>query len=263
MIVASPIRGKSRGREEDVKITELALQYRKTKSNEDLRVAIGAFNGIIERIAIGLSGRWKDNPDLEDYISIGMYAVSTAIIDWDGSGSLKKYVAFEIRNKIVEYQRGDSKTSRNEWGLLSRLNEYRVSYFTKFGREPEQEELRMGLNMSSKTLSRLEISASLQSPEEIEIRNDSGRPMIRGEERGIKDYSEKPGDFFEWIFKKGGMNSREKLLIILYYCTGLSFEKVAQTLGLEQSRVSQIHRDIIRRLRENIGKEEAYSQLTN
>ncbi len=53
-----------------------------------------------------------------------------------------------------------------------------------------------------------------------------------------------------------GLNREERLVLILYYTEGLTMAEIGLVLDLSESRVSQIHKDVIARLRRRF-KEEA------
>ena len=49
-----------------------------------------------------------------------------------------------------------------------------------------------------------------------------------------------------------GLNRNERLIIILYYYEELTMKEIGQTLGLSESRVSQMHSSIVQRLKEQL-----------
>ncbi len=51
-----------------------------------------------------------------------------------------------------------------------------------------------------------------------------------------------------------GLNRNERLIIILYYYEELTMKEIGTTLGLSESRVSQMHSSIVARLREQLGE---------
>jgi RNA polymerase sigma factor for flagellar operon FliA len=51
-----------------------------------------------------------------------------------------------------------------------------------------------------------------------------------------------------------GLNRNERLIIILYYYEELTMKEIGQTLGLSESRVSQMHSSIVARLQDQLRK---------
>jgi RNA polymerase sigma factor for flagellar operon FliA len=50
-----------------------------------------------------------------------------------------------------------------------------------------------------------------------------------------------------------GLNRNERLIIILYYYEELTMKEIGATLGLSESRVSQMHSSIVSRLKDQLG----------
>ena len=49
-----------------------------------------------------------------------------------------------------------------------------------------------------------------------------------------------------------GLNRNERLIIILYYYEELTMKEIGNTLGLSESRVSQMHSSIVARLKDQL-----------
>jgi len=52
-----------------------------------------------------------------------------------------------------------------------------------------------------------------------------------------------------------GLNREERLVLILYYYEGLTMAEIGLVLDLSESRVSQIHKDVLNRLRTRFQKQ--------
>jgi RNA polymerase sigma factor for flagellar operon FliA len=51
-----------------------------------------------------------------------------------------------------------------------------------------------------------------------------------------------------------GLSREERLVLVLYYYEELTMSEIGAVLKLSESRVSQIHKDILQRLRSRFGK---------
>lgn len=60
-------------------------------------------------------------------------------------------------------------------------------------------------------------------------------------------------DFFDWVTKS--LNRREKLIIKAGYQDELTDVEIAKAIGITASRVSQIHTNVLQRLKAIIGKD--------
>ena len=62
----------------------------------------------------------------------------------------------------------------------------------------------------------------------------------------------------EWIRQlTHGLSRTEKLIIVLYHCEELTMKEIGITLGLSESRVSQVHSLLLARLRAKVSKQPA------
>jgi RNA polymerase sigma factor for flagellar operon FliA len=58
------------------------------------------------------------------------------------------------------------------------------------------------------------------------------------------------------IIKKqlSNMEERDRLIVQLYYFEELSLKEISDILGITESRISQIHKDVIRKIRKNLSE---------
>jgi RNA polymerase sigma factor FliA len=53
-----------------------------------------------------------------------------------------------------------------------------------------------------------------------------------------------------------GLSRAQRLLVLLYYYEGLNMREVGDALSLSESRVSQMHKRIVKHLRTRLGERE-------
>ena len=50
-------------------------------------------------------------------------------------------------------------------------------------------------------------------------------------------------------------NEREQIIIQLYYFEELSLKEISETLGITESRISQIHKSVLKKIRDSLGSD--------
>jgi RNA polymerase sigma factor for flagellar operon FliA len=140
----------------------------------------------------------------------------------------------------------------------SKLESARKEAEAEFGRPPSDSEMAQRLRIPLPEYEKLKSEASAvnlvslnkkwyetdsyKDVREVDILEDS-----KGEDptRGIQKR-----DLMKLVTK--GLNRNERLIIILYYYEELTMKEIGNTLGLSESRVSQMHSSIVARLKDQL-----------
>jgi RNA polymerase sigma factor for flagellar operon FliA len=140
----------------------------------------------------------------------------------------------------------------------SKLESARKEAEAEFGRPPSDTEMASRLRIPLPEYEKLKSEASAvnlvslnkkwyetdsyKDVREVDILEDS-----KGEDptRGIQKR-----DLMKLVTK--GLNRNERLIIILYYYEELTMKEIGNTLGLSESRVSQMHSSIVARLKDQL-----------
>lgn len=130
------------------------------------------------------------------------------------------------------------------------------------GRPPSEEEIsaKMGITLERfRELSRLsrlghEVHLSaVQTDDDGHPRGSPGGWDIR-DTRAV-DPSQRVSKQMLTDYITRGLNREERLVLVLYYSEGLTMAEIGLVLDLSESRVSQIHKDVIARLRRRFKEE--------
>lgn len=123
------------------------------------------------------------------------------------------------------------------------------------GRPPTEDELAKGMNMSRSRFQELSRLAQLGHEvhlSAVQAEQDGPRRGGAGwdiHDQSAVDPSEKVSRHMFTEYMTRGLNREERLVLVLYYYEGLTMAEIGQVLNLSESRVSQIHKDVIERLR--------------
>jgi RNA polymerase sigma factor FliA len=206
---------------------------------------------------------WQKLPegvDLNDLISAGVFGLMDAIEAFDLARGVKfeTYCVPRIRGAMLDELRTMDWVPRLVRSKASKLEQTRKKVEARVGRPPTDQEMSEELEVSIVEFSKMKTDASAVSlvslnkkwyetdsykdVREVDIIEDS-----KGEDptEGIQKR-----DVMKLVTK--GLNRNERLIIILYYYEELTMKEIGMTLGLSESRVSQMHSSIVARLKDQL-----------
>ena len=242
-------------------ITELWKAYKADMSNQTLR------NALIERylplVRYNAERVWSKLPegvDLNDLISAGVFGLMDAIEAFDMERGVKfeTYCVPRIRGAMLDELRTMDWVPRLVRSKASKLEAARKEVEAALGRPPSDAELAKKMGLPTEEFEKLKSEASAvglvslnkkwyetdsyKDVREVDILEDS-----KGEDptKGIQKR-----DLMKLVTK--GLNRNERLIIILYYYEELTMKEIGSTLGLSESRVSQMHSSIVARLKDQL-----------
>ncbi len=204
--------------------------------------------------------RLPEGVELDDLISAGVFGLMDAIDAFDLTRGVKfeTYCVPRIRGAMLDELRTMDWVPRLVRSKASKLNEGIKQLETKLGRSPSEIELSEHMSISVAELEKMMIDANavnLISLNKKWYETDSYKDV-----REIDVLEDKKGedptrriqknDLMRLVTK--GLNRNERLIIILYYYEELTMKEIGTTLGLSESRVSQMHSSIVARLKDQL-----------
>lgn len=244
-------------------IAQVWLDFKRDQSNQNLRNAlIERFLPLVRYNAERVWAKLPDGVDLNDLISAGVFGLMDAIeaFDLDRGVKFETYCVPRIRGAMLDELRTMDWVPRLVRSKASKLEAARKEAEAELGRPPSDAEIarKMGLPMEEYDKHKAEASAvnlvslnkkwyetdSYKDVREIDIIEDT-----KGEDPtdGIQKR-----DVMKLVTK--GLNRNERLIIILYYYEELTMKEIGTTLGLSESRVSQMHSSIVARLKDQLNR---------
>ncbi len=242
-------------------IAELWKAYKADLSNQTLRNAlIERFLPLVRYNAERVWSKLPEGVDLNDLISAGVFGLMDAIEAFDLERGVKfeTYCVPRIRGAMLDELRTMDWVPRLVRSKASKLEAARKQAEAELGRPPADVELakKMGLPLEEFDKLKSEASAvnlvslnkkwyetdSYKDVREVDILEDS-----KGEDPTLGIQKR---DVMRLVTK--GLNRNERLIIILYYYEELTMKEIGSTLGLSESRVSQMHSSIVARLKDQL-----------
>jgi RNA polymerase sigma factor for flagellar operon FliA len=206
---------------------------------------------------------WSKLPnevELDDLVSCGIIGLMDSIASFDLDRGVKfaTYCSRRIRGAILDELRERDWVPRIVRNRMRRVEEARKGLEAQLGRDPNDDELAKEMNLPAEEFKRVvgdtnhSIFISLSRPRneadshkdlrEIDVLQDkrSRDPVIDMQKKDIK----------ELIMR--GLSRAERLIVLLYYYEEMTMKEIGSTLDLSESRVSQMHSAIIKRLRQHL-----------
>jgi len=198
--------------------------------------------------------------EVDDLVSAGGFGLMNAVETFDRSRAVKfeTYCVHRIRGAILDELR------RTDWvprSARSRTQEYSravQSLETRNGRRPSDSEIAGELGMDSDEFEKFQqgnMAPRLTSLDEIHHDGPDSDGMRRLDILAAQKAHEpsRRARRRELIRElTHGLSRTEKLIIVLYHCEELTMKEIGLTLGLSESRVSQMHSLLLARLRARV-----------
>ena len=245
----------------DSEIAAVWETYKQDQTDRNLR------NKLIERylplVRYNAERVWAKLPegvDLNDLISAGVFGLMDAIDAFDLSRGVKfeTYCVPRIRGAMLDELRTMDWVPRLVRSKASKLEAARKQAEAQVGRPPTDGEIAAKMSLGPEEFDKLKNEAnavnlislnkkwyetdSYKDVREIDILEDG-----KGED---PTKSIQKRDLMKLVTK--GLSRNERLIIILYYYEELTMKEIGNTLGLSESRVSQMHSSIVNRLRDQL-----------
>ncbi len=222
--------------------------YKNTIKKEQDEIVL-KYMPALRAMAFRLKERLPSSIDTNDLISIGVEEMIklSRKYDKEQNDSFWGYGKKRIYGSMLDYLRTLDVVSRSDRKLVKSINSEIDNYFNEFEEEPSDEYLAEKLNEDIEKIREVRgvsgIITILPIDEQMELigQNDVEKSIEREDlilkiEEALKDFDE-----------------RDQMLVQLYYYEELNLKEISQIMNISESRISQIHKRLLDRIRRSLG----------
>ena len=240
---------------------QLWLKFTKNPGNQQLRNQLMEhYLPLVRYSAERLWARLPDGVELDDLISAGIFGLMDAITAFDLERGVKfeTYCSTRVRGAMLDELRSMDWVPRLVRSKASKLNQATSRLAMELGRQPTEKELSGQMNISVAELEQMINDANAINLVSLDKRKwrDDGYKDVREidvveNKRSVSPTKrEQKNDLIRLVTK--GLSRNERLIVILYYYEEMTMKEIGSTLSLSESRVSQMHSSIVRRLQNQL-----------
>ena len=246
------------------------LYHRKAKETGPRSKEIEPYrNSLMERhlplvkyIAERLLQTLPKSIELDDLISAGLFGLMDAIRGFDPERGIKfkTYCTTRIRGSILDQLRSQDWVPRLVRLKASKIDKALNRLTSEYGREPTHSELAKSMEMEPDELSREMDAASARSmyslSEKWEDNDDegSGEKIEVLEDHQATDPIQELNQNDLLAYMTRSLTPKERFIIEQYYRAGHTMREIGEMLNLTESRVCQIHSNVMDRLKALLGQ---------
>ncbi len=207
-----------------------------------------AYMPALRAMAFRLRERLPSSIDVNDLIGMGVEEMIKLSRRYDKAqnDSFWGYARKRVNGAMLDYLRSLDVMSRNNRKIIKDIDAVLDGYYQEHESEPDDEYLAKKLDLSVEKIKEVRtahsISYTLPLDEQIELYNEDDTLEKLEKERLLEKINEILEDLKE----------RDQLIIQLYYYEELNLKEISSILGISESRISQIHKKILKKLRERL-----------
>ncbi len=202
----------------------------------------------LRALAFRLKERLPSSIDVNDLISIGVEEMIklSSRYEREQNNSFWGFVKKRVYGSMLDYLRSLDVMSRNNRRIVKDMDVIIDEYYQKNEEEPDDAYLAKKLNLEVEKIK--------------EVRQAHAVSYILPLDEQLNYYTE--DDTLEKIERQAllervsevleTLKEREQLIIQLYYYEELNLKEISDMLGISESRISQIHKKLLRKLRERV-----------
>ncbi len=209
---------------------------------------------LVKRIAYHLISRLPANIEVDDLIQAGMIGLLEASSNYMPSkgANFETYAGIRIRGAMLDEVRRADWTPRSVHQKLRKVTKAINELEASTGRDARDEEVAEAMGLSLDEYHHILRDATSCRLFSLDQRRDDDGPMFDpAGEIEPSPFNGVANEAFKHALADAikGLPEREQLVVSLYYDEELNLREIGEVLGVSESRVCQIHSQVMARLR--------------
>ena len=202
----------------------------------------------LRALAFRLKERLPSSIDVNDLISIGVEEMIklASRYEKEQNNSFWGFVKKRVYGAMLDYLRSLDVMSRNNRKIIKDIDTLIDEYYQKYEEEPDDKYLAQRLNLEVEKVKEVRqahaVSYVLPLDEQVNCYTEDNT-LEKIEKQALLD---RVSEVLETL------KEREQLIIQLYYYEELNLKEISEMLNISESRISQIHKKLLRKLRERV-----------
>lgn len=242
---------------------ELLIEYKRTKDLKIKQELVMRYVYIIKGVAIQMKDIYMDFAQVEDIVHEGIIVLMNAIDKFEPEYNVKfeTYIAKRVRGMVIDLVRSQDWVPRTVRKSVRDVEKMTSAMSEELGRPPRPQEIADRMEISMDKLQKILSKANLfyMLSLDMVLENSDNRKAVQ---LPSSVESEQPESSFlhkelRQVLAEAvkSLNEKEQIVISLYYVEELSMKEIAQVLEISPPRVSQLHANAVRKLKEYIEQE--------
>ena len=200
----------------------------------------------VKAMAARLKERLPSSVEFNDLVSIGLEELVKLARRYDPkqNDSFWGYAQKRIYGSMLDFLRSLDTVSRSDRKIIKDIEKIVESYVAEYDVEPDDEYIAEVLGIDVEKVKKAKTAGEIYNVMPIE------EQMSFFENVSMKIEEEELIEAIKKVLKT--MSEKEQLIIQLYYFEELSLKEISEILGVTESRISQIHKNAIKKLRKEL-----------
>ncbi len=243
---------------------ELLEQYCRTGYLEVKQELVLRYLYVIKSAAIRMRDVYLGFAQMEDVINEGVIILMNAIDKFDPDKNVKfeTYISKRIRGMIIDLARKQDWIPRSTRKNARTIQEASDELTAKNGRRPEEHELAEHLELTVEKFREVSSKINLFSVVSLDMILEGAGENKQSMSIPSEVLREQPEESyldqeFKQVLADGikTLKEKEQMVVSLYYVEELNMKQIAQVMEVSEPRISQIHANAIRKLKDYIEHE--------